>query len=170
MVPLASGASEGRANPKGIPYLYLATNQDTAMAEVRPWVGSLISLGTFITLRDLRMVQLAPRKRRLRYCIEEPSPEVRESMVWADINEAFATPVSSNDMTADYVPTQILAELLRDNGFDGIAYGSALGTGLNVVLFDITAVELVRCTLCRTESMSFVFKETDNPYFPSAKD
>ena len=27
---------EGRANPRGIPYLYLATTRDTALAEIRP--------------------------------------------------------------------------------------------------------------------------------------
>src|SRR5256885_7122807 len=32
MKPLLSSAKEGRANPKGIPYLYLATDRDTAMA------------------------------------------------------------------------------------------------------------------------------------------
>jgi len=35
MKPLQNSASEGRANPKGIPYLYLATDMNTAMAEVR---------------------------------------------------------------------------------------------------------------------------------------
>lgn len=64
MYPMVDSASEGRANPKGIPYLYLATNEDTAMAEVRPWAGSLVSLGSFLTTRDIRMVQLPPKKRR----------------------------------------------------------------------------------------------------------
>ncbi len=44
MKPLRDRASEGRANPKGIPYLYLATKEETAISEVRPWIGSFISL------------------------------------------------------------------------------------------------------------------------------
>ena len=43
MVPLPEKAIEGRANPKGIPYLYLATHRETALAEVRPWIGSDVS-------------------------------------------------------------------------------------------------------------------------------
>src|SRR5258708_31702309 len=43
MKPLRDRAREGRANPKGIPYLYLATDQDTAVAERRPWGGSDVS-------------------------------------------------------------------------------------------------------------------------------
>jgi hypothetical protein len=44
MRPLPGRAKEGRANPKGIPYLYLASIRETALAEVRPWIGSRISV------------------------------------------------------------------------------------------------------------------------------
>ena len=37
MKPLIDRAFEGRANPKGIPYLYLATHEATAVAEVGLW-------------------------------------------------------------------------------------------------------------------------------------
>lgn len=57
MKPLAYNASDGRANPKGIPYLYVATTKDTAMAEVRPWLGSIISTAQFKVTRDLRIVE-----------------------------------------------------------------------------------------------------------------
>lgn len=33
-------ARAGRLNSEGIPYLYLATKTDTAVAEVRPWIGT----------------------------------------------------------------------------------------------------------------------------------
>lgn len=39
MRPLADKAFEGRINPKGIPFLYLSTDEKTAISEVRPWVG-----------------------------------------------------------------------------------------------------------------------------------
>lgn len=51
MKPLKNSASEGRANPKGISYLYLATNMNTVMAEVRPWISASISLGQFQLLK-----------------------------------------------------------------------------------------------------------------------
>jgi hypothetical protein len=47
MKPLAEKAKEGRANPKGIPFLYLSNDPDTAMAESRPWVGTYLSVGKF---------------------------------------------------------------------------------------------------------------------------
>src|ERR1700741_12272 len=36
MKPISNWQCEGRANPRGIPYLYLATDRSTALAEVRP--------------------------------------------------------------------------------------------------------------------------------------
>src|ERR1700726_2106063 len=37
MVPKAEFVSDGRVNPRGIPCLYLASTQEAAVAEVRPW-------------------------------------------------------------------------------------------------------------------------------------
>jgi hypothetical protein len=65
MKPLRNRAREGRANPKGIPYLYLATHQDTAMAEVRPWVGSLISIGRFALKRDVHVLNCVSNDHRM---------------------------------------------------------------------------------------------------------
>ena len=46
MTPLTQNPSEGRNNPRGIAYLYLATDPETAIAEVRPWSGSLVSVAS----------------------------------------------------------------------------------------------------------------------------
>lgn len=131
MKPFKGRANEGRANPKGIPYLYLATNRDTALAEVRPWMGSFISVGQFKTLRELRLVNCTTDQ-RLHLYLKEPSAEKREESVWAQIDRAFARPISPSDDIADYVPTQIIAELFKANNFNGIAYRSSLGGGHNV--------------------------------------
>ncbi len=34
-----------RPNPKGIPVLYLSTDPQTAIGEVRPWIGAYVSVG-----------------------------------------------------------------------------------------------------------------------------
>ena len=59
MIPLEDRASEGRANAKGIPVLYCATQRETAMAEVRPWIGSYISVGYFSVAREIRVINFA---------------------------------------------------------------------------------------------------------------
>jgi RES domain-containing protein len=162
MRPLSDQAIEGRVNPKGIPCLYFATSPEVAMTEVRPWIGSTISLAAFETTRDLKLVD----------CTEPPSENPKdptESAVWAEINEAFAEPIVRSDTTGDYAATQILAEVFKGEGADGVVYKSAfLESGLNLALFDLECAKLLDTTLFKVENASFEFapldpKSTDDP-------
>jgi hypothetical protein len=113
MKPRANRALEGRSNPKGIPYLYVATEQETAIAEVRPWVGALVSAAHLESTRELRLLNCTSDDHRTMIYFAEPDAPERERAVWKDIDRAFSRPVSVQDDTADYAPTQILAELFR---------------------------------------------------------
>jgi hypothetical protein len=42
MAPPSQKAKDGRINPCGISYLYLSNNVETAIIEVRPWIGQKI--------------------------------------------------------------------------------------------------------------------------------
>jgi len=166
MKPIPSMASEGRANPKGIPYLYLATSKETAMSEVRSWLGSQISVGRFKTKKNLSLIDCSVRhdKSYMLY-FEEPDEKKRESSVWAQIDKAFSEPVVPSDNIASYVPTQIISELFKSGGFDGIVFKSSLSNGFNVVLYDIAVADIISCSLFETKSIEYKFKETANPYF-----
>ena len=166
MKPLKNSAREGRANPKGIPYLYLSNRKETAMAEVRPWFGSLISVGQFKTLRKLNVIScLSDQPKKRTFFFREPSVRERRNAVWADIDEAFSRPTTLADDVADYVPTQILAELFKSKGYDGLVYRSTFGGGHNVVLFDLEAAELINCFLYELKRLDFDFQQVANPYF-----
>lgn len=160
MKPLSTRAKEGRANPKGLPYLYLSSHRDTAAAEVRPWKGEVVSVGQFKAVRSLRLVNTTLESKRTFYLSfgRPPSATKREEAVWGDIDYAFATPTTATDDTADYVPTQVVAELFRNAGFDGIAYHSAYGEGHNVVLFDLALAAQVNCMLLRSKHVHFDFE------------
>lgn len=165
MKPRINMASEGRANPKGIPYLYLSTDRDTAMAEVRPWVGSEISVGLFQMRRDLVLVDCS-RDKYTPILISEldsgkPDAAKLEQVIWGGINKAFSEPVTPTDYTPDYIPTQVIAECFRVNGIDGIQYGSALGEGHNIVLFDLDEAELAQCCLFRVSGVRFSFEQVE---------
>lgn len=170
MKPLPEKATDGRANPRGIACLYLATKKETAALEVRPLIGSYVSVGQFKVLRDIRLVNCsAERMSNLdRWLRETWTAEDIEKAVWLDINEAFSEPVERGDSSLDYVPTQILAEAFKRHGFDGIAYKSSYGEdGFNVALFDVRAADLINCGLYRIKDVSVVMTEQDNPYFVS---
>jgi hypothetical protein len=165
MKPPADRACEGRANPKGIPHLYLATHQKTAVAEVRPWIGSYVSIAKFALIRDVRVVNCVAADRGMMMYLREPEPRERQRSVWRDIDRAFSQPVTRCDDTADYAPTQILAELFRENGLDGVAYGSSLGKGHNIVLFDLEAAALRNCGLVQVRKVKLDLSMAANPYF-----
>jgi RES domain-containing protein len=166
--PKAEFVGDGRVNPRGIPCLYLADNEQTAMAEVRPWLGSYVSLAQFKVMRDCEIVDCSMDKKRGLFDrdIELEDPARMEAAVWGDIAEAFSRPLAVHEPHIEYVPTQVLAEAFRRRGYDGIVYKSLLNRGgLNIALFDLDAADLMNCALYETRSVSFDFDQIDNPYF-----
>lgn len=175
MKPRRARATEGRANPRGIPTLYLSTSRETAIAEVRPWGEALVTLALFRTVRSLRVVDLtstSPLPKGNPYSPwrgKDLPPAVREKLVWSDICRSFAEPTNRSDDVADYASTQIIAELFKKNRFHGIVYKSRLGRGCNVALFDLTAAEPEGAVLYRVDvspwrgqGVRFSFRQCDN--------
>ena len=165
MRPMKNSASEGRVNPKGIPYLYLASNKATAMSEVRPWVGSYISVGAFKINQKLFLIDCSVHglEEWPPLYEEEPSDAEKESSVWSYIDRAFSIPIVDSDSEAEYVPTQILSELFESNGYDGIIYKSVFSRGFNIALYDQNAADIVTCHLFQVKTLSFTFDEVANP-------
>jgi hypothetical protein len=109
MKPLPHSAREGRVNPKGIPCLYLATDKDTAMAEIRPWIGSYISVGQFKTLRNLNLVDCSiEHARGFTFYRTEPDPAKREEAVWAEIDSSFSEPKIQTNPMLNMLPHRFL--------------------------------------------------------------
>lgn len=158
MIPLPNVVCEGRVNPKGISCLYLASDEETSISEVRPWVGKYVSTARFQTTKTLTLINCS-KAHADDYVIyfDEPEPFEREQAVWRDIDRAFSQPVNPDDSTAGYVPTQILAEFFRMNGFDGIIYKSCLGPGSNIALFDVTSARLVDRSLHSIDGVKFTY-------------
>lgn len=136
------------------------------MSEVKPWLRSHISVGQFKTVKELTLLNCSVHTSNgLIIYFEEPDDQKKEVVVWVEIDRAFSRPVTPSDKSSDYVPTQIMAELFKNNGFDGVCYRSALADGLNIALFDIHAAEIVNCFLYEVEEIKFSFQQSGNPYF-----
>jgi len=160
MKPLPDRASEGRINPKGIPCLYFATSRDVAMSEVRPWIGSYVSVGRFRITRDLTVADCSLLHNHEIPKVENPSAEEIEKFVWASIDQAFSRPITRSDNTADYAATQVLAEMFRVEGYDGVMYQSALSSdGKNVALFDLDCAEQVDSAIFTVRRAFFEFDQ-----------
>jgi hypothetical protein len=163
MKPRRGRICEGRANPKGISYLYVANNSATAIAESRPWVGAHVSIARLKIMRDLRIVTCISNHLRRAYLKEPDAPE-RERAVWKAIDRAFSEPVTTDDETADYAPTQLLAEFFRNHGLDGVSYRSSLGEGHNLALFDLDSARVVGCSVQEIRSVKYECTDDQEEY------
>ena len=158
MKPLPYAAHEGRANPRGIPCLYVATDPETAMSEVRPWLGANVSIGQFILKKEVTLIDFSVGHASAgKYFIEEPTPAVREAAIWTQIDKTFSEPASNDMGSTEYVPTQVISEFFRNQGFDGVVYKSSMGPGHNVALFDLEAAALMNCAIRTAKRITFDF-------------
>lgn len=173
MKPIPFEGYEGRANPKGISYLYLSSNENTSMAELRPHIGEYISSAQFRVNRNLKVIDCYSVSDYYSFakCIFNPptSKEDIGNAVWSRINDAFSKPIKNNESSSEYVPTQILVELFKSEGFDGVCFKSSMGVGHNFVLFDLDMADLINCTVMETESVSYSFNECANRYYIQEK-
>lgn len=168
MKPVADKVGDGRVNAKGILCLYLATKEMTAALEVRPLIGSYISMGAFTLARDVRIVDCSEKLVGNLFRFKEDiwTSEDIEKQVWTDINMAFSEPTERTDGALDYVPTQIIAEHLKRQSYDGIGYKSGFGgEGFNVALFDIEDAMLRSCGLHRVKDVTISLQRADDDYF-----
>ncbi|AQW92886.1 MULTISPECIES: RES domain-containing protein [Elizabethkingia] len=138
-------ASDGRMNARGISVFYGATDKDTAIAEVRPPVGSNVITARFNILRELYLLDL----RNLKNIVEKTSvfhPQYKEKMEKArflsKLGHMITQPIMPGDEVLEYLPTQAIADYLAsktDRIIDGIIFPSVQLKGqdtTNIVLFN----------------------------------
>jgi len=131
-------ASHGRANPAGIPYLYLASKPETAAAEIRPHTGELACVASF-TIPSIRAVDLRNPRNFVSPFILTDADEIGQ--LRADLpllerlGDELTRPILPQGAAIDYIPSQYLCEFIKKSGFDGVVYRSSVSEGINLALF-----------------------------------
>lgn len=132
-------AGHGRANPAGIRYLYLGSEPDTAVAEVRPHTGEMACIARF-EIPDIRAVDLRdPRGRVSPFILEgaEQISRVRGGLPLLErLGEELTKPVQPRSAAFEYIPSQYLCEFIKKRGFQGVVYSSSVSNGINLALFE----------------------------------
>lgn len=135
--PRDRAMTAGRLSPPGIRFLYLSLDRDTAVAETRPPKGAAVSVAVFETVRPIRIADLtAVEPLESPFGVEDVLWEVESRDLLSHLSSEFAEPIDPEKEPVEYVPTQFAAEAIRNSGFDGIIYKSALGASSNLALFD----------------------------------
>lgn len=131
-------ATSGRANPVGIPYLYLGSTQETAVAEVRPHPGEKACVATF-KISPINMVDLRnPRKSASPFFLEnsEQIIELRAGLPLLErLGKELSKPVQPSSAPFEYIPSQYFCEFIKDCGYKGVLYQSSVSDGINLVIF-----------------------------------
>ncbi len=157
MYPKSEYVNDGRINPKKIAYFYCSNDENTALAETRPWVKEYMSLGLFETTKKLKLANLMYETKPF-YFKGIPEDKVDE-YIWNDIAYDFSKPVSRNDDLLEYTLTQRLSEVIKSKGYDGIVYNSLLADGKNICLFDMSNVKFLYSKLFEVKQFNIDFNE-----------
>jgi hypothetical protein len=131
-------ATEGRFNRARVSLLYLASDVKTAVAELRPHPGHLVSTAMFRLRRDLKVANFA--KQDIRNFLSDPRLEDLRSIL--SIADVLNVPVQPEHRVL-YAATQLFADVLRSAGFEGLTFNSTVGKGSNLTSFAGDAFELV---------------------------
>jgi hypothetical protein len=149
LIPDNDIITNGRANPIGINYLYLANNIETVFTEVRAWKNGQISVATIEINEDLHIVDLTNEHKLLRRVSafdKESNILLQSILAYNDLMDIFAEeisrPINPNESTYGYILTQFICEKIKtfnkddkNPTFDGIKFKSAVGDGINYILF-----------------------------------
>jgi hypothetical protein len=133
-------ASQGRANPTGIPYLYIASDLNTAISEIRPHTGNQICVAKISILDSLDVIDLRdPRSTISPFDVNEDKDlaSLRGDIEFlVDLGEDLKRPVLPHAADLDYLPSQYLCEFIKNQKYHGVLYKSSVGDGVNLALFD----------------------------------
>jgi len=149
--PPSDKATAGRANSAGIRCLYLASDLDTTIHEIRAGVFDFISIGRFELTQDIVVVDLK--------AIDHISPfidgcDFLEHAInkahLKRINMEIGRALRRSDSVLDYIPTQYIADFIKSithegkPEYAGIEYNSTIShSGQNLAIF---YPELFVCT------------------------
>ncbi|MBC3833477.1 RES domain-containing protein [Undibacterium amnicola] len=157
-------ASHGRANPAGIPYLYLASNELTAISEVRPHTGEDVSVAEYSIINGLKLADLRHPRRTVSPFQLEDEADIHSLLIDIDFLEQLGNeltrPIIPKSAAYDYIPSQYLCEYIKQCGYDGVIYKSSVGNGMNTALFN---PEKADCLSVKRVQISRVSVEINTP-------
>lgn len=133
--PPENKAKNGRANPVGIPYLYLASSLQTAIAEIRPTINDFVTVGRFKFLSAISVIDLQDVSPFQFSESEDFEILVNKIGYLKKLGQDLSKPINPKDSELQYLPTQYLCEFIKKSGWDGVAFKSSLSDEHNLTIF-----------------------------------
>lgn len=135
----------GRANPIGIPYLYLSDNEETILYEIRASYLDEVSVATFSKSRKIReeIVISDFTETPTLYHPNGVNKRIKSTLLKQIISKDLSKPMRRYDSELDYISTQFICEFIKIfTNVQGIKFRSSLDTvGNNIVIFNQNIME-----------------------------
>jgi hypothetical protein len=158
--PSPENSKGGRANPKGIPYLYLVSDVRTAISEIRPTIREHVTVGEFFSKKSLTVIDLRDPKIDSPFRHGDNLQSVLNSLSFLrKLGIELSRTVHEKVAELEYIPLQYLCELIKSRGYAGIIYKSSMGEGYNLVIFDGQEFECLSTELYEVEKIIFDSKK-----------
>lgn len=154
----------GRANPEGIPYLYLSEEVKTTFYETRVNMHDVVSVGEFritgvdpLYVEDLTDIDL----NSLEILDEDVVKLAKRKLLIQALSRDMSNPMRRFDSKIEYVPTQFICEYVQvTQNVAGIRFSSSVyNKGTNVVIFDPDLMHCVKVVDYNIKSLDI--KETN---------
>lgn len=154
--PPKEKATAGRANPKGISYLYLADEVVTSLYEARATLFDFVTVGDFKLKEDIKVLNL--RKPNNDPIIWAEQEAINDYLTYIPfiktLQKELSLPIRRLDKEIDYLPTQYLSEFIKSIGFDGVEFQSSLySVGYNLAIFNPDKFECVKTAIYEIENI-----------------
>lgn len=145
--PPSEYALSGRMNADGISVFYGSLEQRSAVAEVRPPVGSEVAVAKFNIMRNLNLLDLTAFPKIIpEGSIFDPIFTTTKSKIkfLKNLSDQMAIPIMPEAQSKEYLVTQAIADYLsgkEEFALDGIIYPSVQSSkqAKNVILFHKSA-------------------------------
>ena len=133
-------SSAGRANPMGIPFLYLSDNEETILYEIRATYLDEVSVAKFILKDNLEKDIIISdfTETQTLYHPNEVNKKIKATLLKQLISRDLSKPMRRYDSELDYIPTQFICEFIKIfTNVHGIKFRSSLhNLGNNLVIFN----------------------------------
>lgn len=152
--PEPSAKVIGRLNPRGVSFLYVSDILETAVSELRPWLGATVSIAKCRPCKPLHLLDFTQTR----------TDDKNENDFRRIINENFSKPVNPNEVDLEYLFTQSVAEYIKLHKFnkiniDGIKYLSAVKKGnYNIAIFDPDQMQVEYLKQVKITKTQYCFK------------
>lgn len=153
--------SDGRCNPKWIPYLYASKSEKCCIHEVRPRIKDFVSVAKIKVKTNLKIIDFSCSASWYeKEEFKEITQGIKNSILCIHLGELFSEPHRNEN---DYLITQYISEKIKNAGYDGIAYKSSLYDGfndVNYVIFNYDNCEAVSSRLCRIKALDVKYDKS----------